>query len=472
MLRKIGICLILLLLVPGILLAAELSLPEMYSETYYAELSEMVQHLKNADGHRLIPVGGSSVAFGLDTKLLEQYLEEMGYSYTVCPMGLYAAVGSSVMLDLTEQELRSGDIVVLTFEATDETVSDYFGAKAFWKCAESSPSLLTALSPEKLSALVGAYPGYLQERYAIKNSGDDPQPEGVYARSSFDDNCNLTYPRKGNTMLLGYDPANRIDLDGISIAPEFADRANRFIDTAQKKGATVFLSFAPMNRASMENTAEEAVYGFFEQMHSTFHCPVISNPNDYILDSGWFYDSNFHLNTAGAELRTQRLAADLLAALGCCEPLNWKEPEMPAAAVTTETTLGDDAFVYTPFDGGFLISGLVSPASNSLTVPSHHDGLPVVGFTPDALAQAQDLRELNLPATIQLLPDGLFQNCAGLKRLILNHTEAPCPITTHSLDGPDDLQIFVPQSAYHLYRDGIGCALNPWEAWLQQIHTF
>ena len=472
MLRKIGICLLLLLLVPGILLAAELSLPEMYSETYYAELPEMVQHLKNTDGHRLIPVGGSSVTFGLDSQLLEQYLEEKGYSYTVCPMGLYAAVGSSVMLDLTEQELRSGDIVVLTFEATDETLSDYFGAKAFWKCAESSPSLLTALSREKLGALVGAYPGYLQERYAIKNSGDYPQPEGVYAHSSFDENCNLIYPRKGNTMLLGYDPTNRIDLDEIFIAPEFAERVNHFIETAQKRGAAVFLSFAPMNRAAMESTSEETVYRFFAQMHAAFRCPVISNPNEYILDSAWFYDSNFHLNTAGAELRTQRLAADLLAALGCCEPLNWKEPEMPAAAVTTETTLGDDAFVYTPLDGGFLISGLVRPAANSLTVPSHHDGLPVAGFTPDALAQAQNLQELNLPATIQLLPEGFLQYCTGLERLVLNHTEVPCQISAHSLDGPIDLQIYVPQSAYHLYRDGIGCALNPWEAWLQQIHTF
>ena len=472
MLRKIGVWLLLLMLLPGILLAAEVSLPTLYEDTYYAELPKMVQRLKEATGERLILIGGSSVPFGTDTALMEKKLAETGYPYTVCPMGLYAAVGSSAMLDLTEKELRSGDVVVLTFEAATETLSNYFGALAFWKCAETAPALLSRLGREKLAAMVGAYPGFLQERYGIWKSGEYPEAEGVYACGSFDETCNLTYPRAGNTMLLGYDPANTIDLDAISVDPEFSNRVNHFIRTAQNAGAKVFLSFAPMNRSAMADFSEETVYRYFEKMRHAFHCPVISNPNDSILDSGWFYDSNFHLNTAGAALHTQRLTADILAALGCCKPLDWETPAMPAAAVAAENTGGDNAFVYTPFHGGFLISGLSDPTADVLMVPSHYEGLPVVGFTPDALAQAECLRELNLPSTIQFLPDSLFQYCVNLSRLVLNHTDAPCSITAHSLDGTANLQIYVPQSAYHLYRDGIGCGINPWEDYLHQIHTF
>lgn len=472
MLRKIGVWLLLLMLLPGILLAAELSLPTLYEDTYYAELPRMVQRLKESSGERLVLIGGSSVAFGTDTALMEKKLAEMGYPYTVCPMGLYAAVGSSAMLDLTEKELRSGDVVVLTFEATTETLSNYFGATAFWKCAETAPKLLLPLSREKLTAMVGAYPGFLQERYGIWKSREYPKAEGVYACSSFDGKCNLTYPREGNMMLLGYDPANTIDLNTITVAPIFSNCVNHFISTAQDAGAKVFLSFAPMNRSAMVDSSEETVYQYFEKMRHAFHCPVISNPNDSILDSGWFYDSNFHLNTAGAALRTQRLTADILAALGCCKSLDWETPTMPAAAVAAENTGGDDAFVYTPFHGGFLISGLSDPTADVLMVPSHYEGLLVVGFTPDALAQAECLRELNLPATIQFLPDRLFQNCVNLSRLILNHTDAPCPITAYSLDGTVNLQIYIPQSAYHLYRDGVGCGINPWDAYLHQLHTF
>ena len=46
------------------------------------------------------------------------------------------------MLSLSEKYLNAGDRVVLAIEPTSETFSTYFGATAFWKCAESSPELL------------------------------------------------------------------------------------------------------------------------------------------------------------------------------------------------------------------------------------------------------------------------------------------------------------------------------------------
>lgn len=466
------ICLLLLLLLPSLLLAAEISLPAMYGESYYAELPEMVQRLNDAQGNRIILIGGSSVPFGTDTQLLHDALNDNGFSYTVCPMGLYAAVGTSAMLDLTKNELRSGDIVILTFEPTSETMSTYFGANAFWKCAESTPSLLTALSKDRLAAMVGAYPGYLQERWTIHQSGNYPKADGVYARSSFDEVCNLIYPREGNAMTLGYDISEPIDLGSLTIAEDFAVQVNDFIAAAEKKNAQVYLSFAPMNRSAMVDTSEETVLAYFNQMHDTFHCRIISNPNDSILDSGWFYDSNFHLNSSGAQLRTQRLSADLLAELGYFQPLGFEEPEMPASIAVTAATAGDSVFTFSPIDDGLLISGLTETAFNTLTVPSHHDGLPVVGFTAGALDEARELEELRLPASIQSLPDGIFRNCTSLSRLILEHTDSLCSITEHSLDGTKNVKILVPQDAYHLYRDGIGCEQNLWSNYLNQIITY
>ncbi len=53
---------------------------------------------------------------------------------------------------------------------------------------------------------------------------------------------------------------------------------------------------------------------FFDLCNRTFDCPVISDPNRYVLDSGWFYDTNFHLNTPGGQ------TADLPAHGGPAEP--------------------------------------------------------------------------------------------------------------------------------------------------------
>ena len=94
---RIVCALLLAALIPLSLITADLLLPDYYSESYYAALSSMVRRLDSASGNRLIVLGNSDVAFGLDGALLEEMLAEKGLSYTVCPFGLYGAVGMSAI---------------------------------------------------------------------------------------------------------------------------------------------------------------------------------------------------------------------------------------------------------------------------------------------------------------------------------------------------------------------------------------
>ena len=468
----IAVLLILMLPISQLLLAAA-ALPDFYGETYYAELPALYQRLYETEGKKLILIGGSSVAFGVDTGLLEGILAEYGFDYTVCPFGLYAAVGTSVMLELAEDALSPGDVVVLTVEPTSETMSDYFGATAFWKCCESTPEMLRHLSKAKQSAMAGNYIPYLQERFGLWLGGNTIQPEGVYAKSSFDETGNLVYERAGNAMALGYDTSAPIELSAVSIQPEFAAQVNKFCAKAASVGATVYFSFAPMNRSAL--TDEAAVNGYFTLCNETFVCPIISDPNRYVLDSGWFYDSNFHLNSAGAELRTCLLAEDLLAALGCYAPVAYEFPQMPASIAQTTQNEGDAAsFLLEALGEGWLISGLTESGmqQTALAVPSAVDGKPVVGFTEDALTGADQLVELTLPESVESIPDGLFASCAKLERLILAHRTKLCSIGDDPFGGAPDLRIFVPKESYPLYRDGDGCEVNPWTAYLDRIYEY
>lgn len=474
---KIIIAALLLLLIPGILLAAEIRLPHFYGDSYYAQLAPMVQRLEKAPGQKLVLVGGSSVAFGTDTELLEETLASYGYSYTVCPMGLYAAVGSSAMLELTQRSLQPGDMVILAIEPTEETMSTYFGATAYWKCAESDIGLVWALGSEKRTALVGSYIPYLQERWGIWESGLYPKAEGVYSRAAFSPSCNMVYPREGNTMTLGFDPAAPIDLSALSFDEAFVRQVNSFCAEAQRKGAAVYWSFSPMNRSAVTDASRQVLEEFFSRCNQTFLCPIISDPTSYILDSGWFYDSNFHLNSAGATVRTQQLAADILTALGCTQATAFETPAMPASiAAPLEATTGDDGFLFTPVEngGGWLVAGLNDSGlqATALTVPSTHDGLPVVGFAEGALMGASLLEELRLPSSILFLPEGMFRGCTSLSRLILEHTDIPCAIDAHTLDDVPQVHIFVPKRAYTLYRDGYGCQQNQWAAYLDRIFAY
>lgn len=475
--KKAFTILLLILILPLSLLLTGAALPEYYGESYYAQLPELYRRLQNTGGRKLVLVGGSNIAFGVDTAQLEETLGAFGYDYTVCPFGLYAAVGTSAMIELAESCLGQGDLVVLAIEPTAETFSTYFGATAFWKCAESCPELLSKLSAEKRAALAGNYIGYLQERVSIARSGILPRVEGVYAKSSFDERGNMIFDRAGNTMLPGCDPAAPIDLAALSMEDAFIRQVNDFCRTAARQGATVVLSFSPMNRGALADGWEEAVYPWFRSLLEAFDCRIISDPNDYIMDSGWFYDNNFHLNTAGAQVRTHTLACDLLSFLGCYREVPFDAPVMPdSIASLPGQPEGDSAdFLFSPVDGGgYLVSGLTEAGQGraELTVPSVYEGRPVVGFTTEAFAGNTLLERLTLPESVAAIPDGAFDGCSALTRLTLLHKSSPPDIGENPFAGADRLKIYVPAASFSLYRDGAGCEGNPWERWPGRIISF
>lgn len=475
---KIVAALLLLAILPASLLGAGASLPACYQDSYYAQLPALYHRLEDSQGKRLILVGGSNVAFGVDVGLLEHMLAQYGFEYTVCPFGLYAAVRTSAMLELSQGQLRERDIVVLAVEPTEETLSTYFGASAFWKCAEEAPELLVAVSPAHRAALAGNYIGFLQERASISRSGDFPKPDGAYAKSSFEENGNMSFHRAGNIMALGWDTGAPVDLAEVSVSPGFAQQVNDYCQNAQERGTEVYLSFSPVNRSALAGDPEAAAAAYFRTCLGTFDCPVISDPNRYILDSGWFYDSNFHLNSAGAVLRTCLLAKDLLAQLGCYEELSFPRPTMPEPMPQEVEKAPDSGwFLFTPVDetgSGYLVSGLTETGllQASLTVSSSFEGRPVVGFTPHALDGAERLEELRLPETVESLPDGAFAGCPGLTHLVLEHMGRLCRATEHTFEDAPQVKVYVPTSAYSLYRDGDGCETNLWSALLDRIFQY
>ena len=468
----------LLIMIPAALFAATALTPPVYDETYYAELSDLYTRLKTAEGNRLIVVGNSDVAFGTNGELLETLLHEKGYDYTVCPFGLYGAIGTAAMVELCRSELREGDLVVFVVEPVSDVLTSYFGATAYLKCAESDYSLLLPVTNEMKTNLVGNLVPYLQERFSFILAGEKPHADGAYIKAAFNDRCDMVYDRPGNIMRLGYDTSAPIDFAAVTIEEEFADSINELIKKADSVGAAVTVSFSPMNRSAITSDTDESLLQFFRLVNETFSCPVISDPNDYILDNGWFYDTNLHLNNAGTEVRTVLLAEDLLAYFGCRAPIDCALPEMPAsAAAQTKSTEGDtDAFIYEPLTGAdaYLVTGLTESgmASESLTVPSVYEDKPVVGIADGALRGAEALRELTLPDSIETIGDAAFEGDDQLERLVILHRSTVPTVTDHTFDGADRVRVFVPAEDYPMYRDGVGCTVNPWEIYLDRIVSY
>ena len=93
-------------------------------------------------------------------------------------MGMYADLGTSFLLDLTEDELREGDLVIIAPEEDPQTLSMYFGARSALQGMDGAWSLLRKVPRRNLGSLTGALPAFSLEKWRLFLSGEIPQGEG------------------------------------------------------------------------------------------------------------------------------------------------------------------------------------------------------------------------------------------------------------------------------------------------------
>lgn len=131
------------------------SLPSQYSSTYYGELAGMYRKLEKTEGKKIIVLGNSNVAFGMDSALAQDLLKEAGLDYNLCNFGLYGALGTKMMCELAVSQISEGDIVIFTPELFFQSLSLYFSAEEAWYALDSDMVLYGKFSSESKSLLAG-----------------------------------------------------------------------------------------------------------------------------------------------------------------------------------------------------------------------------------------------------------------------------------------------------------------------------
>ena len=441
---------LLLLALPVILIAAALLLPAQYGETFLGALPDKLERLEKTESPRIILVGGSSVPFGIRSDLVEQQLP----GWQVVNFGLYAQLGTPVMLDFLEENLKPGDIVILCPEQNRQALSPFYAAESLWQAVDGNFRLLFQLSPARLEKMAAAFPVFAGKKIGYYFTGS-PAPTDIYARASFNAWGDIeSEARRANIMAGGYDPNQTISFEKDLISEDFVEILNNFNALAAKKGAAVYYRFGPMNEAAIVGDA--TADAFYDALRSRLDFPILGDPNRSILDSGWFYDTNFHLNASGATVFTKGLIEDLKLLLQDTSVTDIPLPPLPAPEVSGPIS-GDnsclDCFTYEETATGWVITGLTDKGktAQNLIVPVSRDGKPVEAVDKAVFVNQTHLRQITVQANIGVLYDGMFSGCAGLRRLIL--TAAPTAYTAGSglRDGADFL-IQVPAGQIDAYR--------------------
>ena len=316
------------------------SVPPAYGETFVQALGDKFDRLTSVDEPKLILIGGSSVAFGFDSKMLEEAL-----GMPVVNFGLYATLGTKLMMDLSKANIGKNDIILLSPEMDPQTLSLYFNAESTWQAMEGHTEMLRYIAKEDLPAMVGAYYEYGMQKFGYHKDGIKLSPTGVYRSDSFNAYGDIEYKRPYNTLYestgLRYDTTTVINLTPDIVSDDFIDYVNEYIEWCKKKGATVYFSFCPMNKDALSETTDaEAMIAFFDYLSASLECTVIGSPEDTAYDAEYFYDTNYHLNDAGAILHTKEILNALYRQMGRTDLPRVQAPEKPAYPCTKDSLPG------------------------------------------------------------------------------------------------------------------------------------
>ncbi|MFG6366490.1 hypothetical protein [Schaedlerella sp.] len=389
-------------------------IPPQYDETYLGGLRQKKERLEEIQGRKLIVVGGSSVAFGIRSDLMEDKLGMPAVNW-----GLYAPLGSRTMLEACFDEIGAGDIVVFCPEQNPETLSFSFQAEPVWQAMDGDFSMLGVFRESELKQLLGAFPGFAVSKLKYALCGK-PEADGIYQRDSFNEYGDIiSAGREGNQMAEGYDAVQTIDL---SFFPdeEFIQYLNEYASRVRNRGAEFYYRFCPMNEPAVVD--KEKMDEWFLRLESAADFTILGNPHQCVMESSWFFDTNFHLNAAGAVVNTYYFIRDIKAQLKDPAVTDIELPDPPAPLEETADGDNSDAFcfLYEPEGVSLVITGVTEEGAQrkELTFPREYDGKKVAAVRAGSLEACKELGKVNVYGGITLY-DGCFGGCRTLRKIVL-----------------------------------------------------
>ena len=385
-------------------------LPVQFGDTFMGELKSKYERLKETSGKRIVLVGGSGVAFDCDSTLMDDFFP----SYEIVNFGMYAGLGTKAVMDLSENYIHEGDIVILSPEQSEQTFSDYFNGEYMWQAADGAFGMLRDLKSENFEAMLGNFPRFALEKLNYVMKGQKPQTDSIYQKKSFNTYGDIELDTcRENILPNGYDVNQKVRFTEDVVQPEFMDYMNDWAKRLEKKGAVVWYRYCPVNKLSVEDMDDLAAYDVFLRQKLDF--PVIGNPENSLMEAEWFFDTNFHLNQPGKEVNTVQLIRDMKAMLGDDRAVTVELPEKP------HRTWGD-----------------VSAETRIWTAKDSET--------------YQGEETIVIPENVTQIEDYAFSNCAGLKQIVFEQKDpSKCIVGQHLLDGTG-AEILVPQMSVDSYK--------------------
>jgi len=170
-------CVIMLFIILGYLA----NLMPQYENAYNAALNDKVERLCSIDEPKIVIIGNSNVAFGINSEIIEQ---EMGMP--VVNMGFHGALGNIFHDNMMDYNVHEGDIYIVAHSTyyNEGQIEDYIAA---WGTVENHPKLWHLIKSDEYVPMIKSFPAYVKKCINYRDSLKNNEADGIYLRSSFNE---------------------------------------------------------------------------------------------------------------------------------------------------------------------------------------------------------------------------------------------------------------------------------------------
>lgn len=269
--------------------------------SYNAEFSAKQKRLSDKTEPAIVFVGGSNVGFGIDSSVIKDALK-----FPVLNDGLHAGSGVYFILETTCPKLQRGDIAVLLFEYQhfygesngSETTSSHFlyQKNVFENLSFRSVKNVLINYPELIPHQV-----YGACRFLFR--GNWRIPKKPYSKESFNEYGDVVgHLDLPNKKIRPSGPTGVLDFEAVSFF-------SKKIKEMRERGVHVVVLPPVFQKSSFEKWKEQI--NVLRNALKNQGVDFDANPERYVLDDCCFFDTCYHLNKKGREIRTQILLEDL-----------------------------------------------------------------------------------------------------------------------------------------------------------------
>jgi hypothetical protein len=288
-----------LIIISAIITASLFFIPNkrLRNSSLYADIDKN-KRLDSLQSPKIVFVGGSNIAFGLNSKQIEDSLH-----LPVVNMGLHAGLGMYFMLNEVRDHVQKGDIVVLSPEYHQFMGDLFYGEKVLVALLfDINNKNLKNVTIKQYIHLFPSIVEYSTSKLFFMNLDvtDDGDGYGkVFKRNSFnkygDESMHWQFP-------LQKIPSTSAPIGHIQVNSEILKFIQDFKRDMNKKGVALYIippAFQESSFINLNNAIKDIEGGLKD--HST---PFDIRPEEFSYQNRFIFNTVYHLNKPGVDHRT------------------------------------------------------------------------------------------------------------------------------------------------------------------------